>query len=114
MRAPDSPHPDPLPHAGEGTRRGMLRLIAATVLAAAFGSPAAFACPDLESAPSSRWSFRSEHGARFLVTPCGDSFYSIGVNVLDGEIPQQPVPGHERYDWRRYYPTIEAWRADTE
>ncbi len=71
------------------------------------------ACPDLATAPSSRWTLRAEHGVDWLVTPCGERFYSIGVNVLDGEIPKLPVPGRVRYDWRRYYPSLEAWREDT-
>jgi hypothetical protein len=70
----------------------------------------ALACPDLATAASSRWTLRADHGVATLVTPCGSAFYSAGINVLDGEIPKRPVPGHEGYDWRRYYPSLEAWR----
>jgi hypothetical protein len=75
---------------------------------------AAAACPDLASAPSSRWSLRQEDGAKFLATPCGDRFFSLGVNVLDDEVPKQPLPDNRlRYDWRRFYASPEAWRDDT-
>ena len=37
----------------------------------------------------------------------------IRAILLDGEIPKRPVPDHVRYDWRRYYPSLEAWREDT-
>src|SRR6185437_7900160 len=75
-------------------------------------SAGAAACPGLADAPSSRWSLKSEGGVDWLVTPCGGRFFSIGVNVLDGEIPKEPVPGRVRYDWRRYYPSLDVWRDD--
>src|SRR5258708_39809537 len=102
MHASDSPHPDPLPQAGEGGCRAVRRLAQAALLAVALAAPAA-ACPDLADAPSSHWSLRAEHGVQSLVTPCGDAFYSTGINVLDGEIPKRPMPDHLGYDWHRYY-----------
>lgn len=85
----------------------------AAVAALVSWSAIAQACPDLADAPSTRWSVRAENGRDWLVTPCGDRFYSTGINVLDGDIPKQPVPGRVRYDWQRYYPSLEAWRDDT-
>ncbi|MBV8653762.1 MAG: hypothetical protein JO255_20035 [Alphaproteobacteria bacterium] len=76
-------------------------------------SAAALACPDLAAAPSTRWTLRAEGGREWLVTPCGERFYSTGINVLDGDIPKQPMPGHVGYEWQRYYPSLEAWRDDT-
>jgi hypothetical protein len=74
----------------------------------------AAACTDLASSPSSRWSLRQENGAQFLATPCGSRFYSLGINVLDDEVPKQPLPDNRRrYDWRRFYPSPEAWLAET-
>jgi hypothetical protein len=85
----------------------------AVVAALSWCIATAQACPDLADAPSSRWTLRAEAGAQWLVTPCGERFYSIGINVLDGEIPKREVEGRTRYDWHRYYPSLEAWRADT-
>ena len=44
----------------------------------------AWACADFSTAPSSRWSLTTDRGASWLVTPCGERFFSLGVNVLDG------------------------------
>ena len=46
--------------------------------------PTASACPDLARAPSSRWQVTVDQGVAWLVTPCGDRFFSLGVNVVDG------------------------------
>lgn len=81
---------------------------------AALRPEAAAACPDLAQSPSSRWSLRYENGADYLATPCGDRFFSLGINVLDDEVPKQPLPDNRlRYDWRRFYASPEAWLKDT-
>ena len=76
-------------------------------------APAARGC-DLASLPEPRWTVRGDSGVDWLVDPCGDRFYSVGINVLDGEIPKLPLPdGRPRYDWRHFYPSFEAWQHDT-
>ena len=45
----------------------------------------ALAC-DLDSAASTHWSIARDGGKSFLVTPCGDRFFSVGVNVIDGGV----------------------------
>jgi hypothetical protein len=62
----------------------MVQLTAAIAIAAGLFSGKAWACADFAAAPSSRWSLIAEGGAWWLVTPCGDRFFSLGVNVLDG------------------------------
>lgn len=62
-------------------RRAALPLLAAGFVLAAF-LPAR-AC-DLASAPSTRWTIARQGDASFLVTPCGDRFFALGVNVIDG------------------------------
>jgi hypothetical protein len=71
------------------------------------------ACPDIRSASTTRWGVAAEGGRSWLITPCGERFYSVGINVLDGEVPKRPVPGRVRYDWRRFYPSLDAWRDAT-
>lgn len=71
-------------------------------------APTAPACLDLARAPSSRWQVAVEKGVAWLVTPCGERFLSLGVNVVDGG------SGGERpsYSWVRHYPHPMAfWTA---
>lgn len=73
----------------------------------------AHACADYGRAPSSRWQILAERGINWLVTPCGERIFSMGINVLDSEVPKAALPGKLRYDWRRFYPTEAAWTEDT-
>jgi len=57
--------------------------VAAGLLAA---TVPARAC-DFDAASSSRWSLAAEAGVWWLKTPCGERFYSLGVNILDGGYP---------------------------
>jgi hypothetical protein len=74
-------------------------------------APSAVRACDFAKAPSTHCSTVKEDGAAWLVTPCGDRFYSLGINVFDGVIPRREVPGRVRYDWHRHYPSLEAWVA---
>ncbi|MBV9862271.1 MAG: hypothetical protein JO267_09005 [Alphaproteobacteria bacterium] len=87
------------------------RLLFAIVLA---GSPLglARAC-DFASAPSDRWTLAREDGAAWLKTPCGDRFFSLGVNVLDGGYPDRETGGKVYYSWKAFEPTLESWIDDT-
>jgi hypothetical protein len=92
--------------------RGLLFCAAATALL--LPSPVARAC-ELDSAPTSRWSLMRENGVAWLKTPCGDRFYSLGVNVLDGGNGEHAKLGaaYTGYDWQKFAPTISAWGENT-
>ncbi|HEX9835724.1 MAG TPA: hypothetical protein VGB90_02660 [Alphaproteobacteria bacterium] len=96
--------------------RGPARILADLVPPAAalvlLASPT-LACVDFSKAPSSRWTTRQEGGAQFLVTPCGDRFFSLGVNIVGPVVPADEANDGRRYDWRRHYPSLEAWIAKT-
>lgn len=87
-------------------------ILLAAVLLAVLPFNAAPAC-DFAHAPSSRWSLAVEHGVSWLKTPCGDRFYSLGVNVLDGGSGERRKVGvaYSGYDWQTVAPTIEDWAA---
>lgn len=88
------------------------REAAASVLLAALAlSAPAFGC-DLATATTTRWSLSAEQGVAWLVTPCGDRFYSIGVNVLDAGIPDAKLD-RPHYDWQRFDPSLDAWIEQT-
>src|SRR5678815_5541400 len=61
----------------------LARFLKLLLLLIVFPAPA-FACSDFAKAPSSRWRVEAEGGVAWLLTPCGDRFFSIGVNVIDG------------------------------
>ena len=68
-------------------RRGRALAFAAILASVPVGR--ALACTDLAAAQSSRWSLATEHGVSWLVTPCGQRFFSLGVNALDGGYPER-------------------------
>jgi hypothetical protein len=68
---------------------------------------AAFACADFSKAPNSRWRLDAEDGFASLLTPCGDRFFSLGVNGVDGG--SRPRDGANGYFWSFYEPTLGAW-----
>ena len=91
-------------------RRAALPPLALALLVAAL-LPAR-AC-DLGSAKTTRWRVERDHGASFLVTPCGEKFFSIGVNVLDGGISGARLD-RPHYDWHEAAGTLPEWIAKTE
>ena len=90
--------------------RGLLT--AALLLAALIQSTSAKAACDLDHAPSTRWSVVRHGAISSLVTPCGDDFYSTGVNVLDGGITAGYLD-RPHYDWRNSFASLDDWIADT-
>ncbi len=88
-------------------RRGRALAFAAMVASLPVG--AAAACTDLADAPSSRWSLATEHGVAWLVTPCGQRFYSLGVNALDGGYPYRNKDGKIWYSWTAFDRTRGQW-----
>ena len=85
----------------------------AVAVAAAVPAASAIACADFAAAPSTRWSLATEHGASWLVTPCGERFFSLGVNILDGGYPEREKDGKIYYSWKAFDPTLTDWIAET-
>jgi hypothetical protein len=86
-------------------------LLWCALLGALSVSPA-LAC-DFDHAPSSHWSVAVDHGVDWLKTPCGDRFYSLGVNILDGGYPEREQDGKVYYSWQAFSPTLPDWIAAT-
>ncbi len=82
---------------------------------AALPLTAASAC-NFAAAPSSRWSLAADRGVWWLKTPCGDRFYSLGVNILDGGNGEREKIGkaYSGYRWEAFAPTIGDWAAMTQ
>ncbi len=49
----------------------------------------------------------------WLRTPCGERFYSLGVNVLDGGYDWRERDGKTYYSWRAFMPSLAAWVEET-
>ena len=86
-------------------------LLAAALLLASPGP--VVACRDFAQAPGSRWRLASRQGVAWLVTPCGDPFFSIGINALNGGAPAREAAGRIAYHWGSYYPRLDGWLATT-
>jgi len=86
-------------------------LILAVFTAASFCAGNALACADFAAAPSTRWSLTTENGVSWLVTPCGERLFSLGVNVLDGGNFEHEKVGkaYTGYDWEAFAPTLADW-----
>ena len=50
-----------------------------------------------------------DEGVHWLVTPCGERFFSIGVNANEGGYPQRFADGRIAYHWGIFYPDLEDW-----
>jgi hypothetical protein len=95
------------------TRAAARSLAAFIAVASATASASAFACADFAAAPSTRWSLTTESGVSWLVTPCGERFFSLGVNILDGGYPEREKNGKTYYSWKAFEPTLADWTAET-
>jgi hypothetical protein len=71
------------------------------------------ACSQLASAPHSQWQVETQRGIAWLITPCGERFFSIGVNVLNGGYPSRTFAGRLAYHWGTFYASLEHWVAGT-
>jgi hypothetical protein len=67
------------------------------------------ACMDLTQAPGAKWHTVVHEGVHWLVTPCGERFFSAGVNVLEGGYPKRFPDGRIAYHWGTFYPNLESW-----
>jgi hypothetical protein len=73
-------------------------------------APAALACADFSAAPSSRWSIAAGEAGPVLLTPCGDPFFSLGVNAIDGGAGADTALNPERaYRWQRFAGSRGEW-----
>jgi hypothetical protein len=100
----------PVPRAGRasGGSLGLAALILLALALPATRAPATEGCPDLVRAPRSRWGLTTDQGVAWLVTPCGDRFFSLGVNVVDGGADG----ARPSYYWVRHYPDpLTYWAA---
>src|SRR5207302_1657574 len=108
----------PLPHCGRGVRTRALSsgffggLQAAAFAVALLSLPPALAC-DFDHAATSRWTIVKEGGAQWLKTPCGEPFYSLGVNILDGGYPDRERDGKTYYSWKAFASSVDDWAAET-
>jgi hypothetical protein len=87
--------------------------LAAAAVAVASLACKGWACADFAVAPSSRWSLETKGGVSWLVTPCGERFFSLGVNVLDGGYADREKGGKTWYSWKAFAPTLADWTAET-
>lgn len=78
-------------------------------------APALARSCDFDHAPSTRWAIAREDGVAWLKTPCGDRFYSLGVNIVDGGNGERlkAGAGYTGYDWRKFAPSLDAWEEQT-
>jgi len=92
-----------------------LTTFVAVALLTAFSAAGAFACADFAAAPSTRWSISAENRVSWLVTPCGERFFSLGVNVLDGGNLEREKVGkaYTGYSWEALAPTLPDWATET-
>src|SRR6266536_847750 len=67
------------------------------------------ACSPMASAPHSRWQVTAQDGVFWLLTPCGERFFSIGVNALNGGYPARLFQGRVAYHWGHFYADLDAW-----
>lgn len=90
--------------------RGMPRWWLAILLLLAHVGVAG-ACADLTQAPHSRWRTAIEDGVHWLLTPCGQRFFSIGINAIDGGPPWRFSNGRQAYHWGTFYRDLDTWAA---
>lgn len=82
----------------------------AAALAVLILAPGARACSDFRAAPSSRWTIARTANGPVLMTPCGDPFFSLGVNAVDGGLSTAGA-SPRGYRWERFAKTRAAWAA---
>ena len=87
------------------TRRAALGVF---LLAPFLLSSPALACT-LGGAATTRWTTeRDRNGGAWLRTPCGERFFSLGINVVDAGASGAKLQ-RAHYDWQNFAPSIDAW-----
>ncbi len=51
----------------------------------------------------------TENGTQWLKTPCGERFYSLGVNTVDGGYEWREKDNKIWYSWTAFDPSLESW-----
>ncbi len=82
--------------------------LVATLAWVASAAPAR-ACSDFATAPSPRWTVADDDGVAWLVTPCGERFFSVGVNGLDGGDGRGRTSPPRAYFWRASHASLADW-----
>ncbi len=67
------------------------------------------ACSPLVQVPHSRWKVINDHGVSWLLTPGGERFFSLGVNVLNTGYPERLFNGRLSYHGGAFYHDQAAW-----
>jgi hypothetical protein len=66
------------------------------------------------SAPNSQWKLESSGGAWWLATPCGERFFSVGINGLDPDQLNQPAHrARTRETWMPLPAASDGWAKKT-
>ena len=100
--------------ASTSLRRGAC--VTGTLLAclfAAFSSAPSEASCRLTEVPENAWRLTVVDGVSWLVNPCGELFFSLGVNMVSGGGPRREAGGRIYYYWPHYYPDFSAWARAT-
>ena len=77
------------------------------------GVSLASACSPWSAAPHAQWRVEVQHGVSWLLTPCGEQFFSIGINVINEGYPARRFAGRLSYHWETFYPDVLTWRTVT-
>ncbi len=104
---PPSPRTGALVDQGGGMR---VRRLRRCLTAAAF---AALLAPSFTAEANPRWRTESDGERWWLRQPDGARFFSIGVNVVDGEPDRLPRRGELQYGWSRAHASPQDWVAAT-
>lgn len=72
-----------------------------------------YACPQFAQAPHTRWQVEARHNVFWLLTPCGEPFFSTGINVINEGYPSRMYAGRLSYHWQTFYPDFETWKTIT-
>ncbi len=87
-------------------------LAIALAIALSTSAGAAWGCADFSAAPSSRWSIGNSATGPVLLTPCGEPFFSLGVNGVDGGAGAV-LDSARAYRWQRFAESRADWAATT-
>ena len=68
---------------------------------------------DLPTAPTTRWRLATTAGISWLVTPCGERFFSVGINSLNGGAAARDDGGRIDYHWATFEPDFHTWLRET-
>lgn len=60
------------------------------------------------------WSASNVESVRWLVTPDGKPFFSLGVTNTSGGLDDAKSKAGQGYYWGKFYPSLQAWGTDTQ